>query len=165
MAASSTQFLWIGWLAPELASAGDDAIGDDVCNFLHGMSVAEVIPERNGARVGAYVRLVKPLLRENFGEVAARRYHGRFRISVDDAQPNNPRCAGKTCPRLVGPSGYCRGWNIIGHRAWQWGCPFQHPLEARPTHGSAYSLEDVLPKTAKYDEIEPAHSVRPSGGE
>jgi len=53
----------------------------------------------------------------------------------------------------MGPSHYCRGWNLRGHRAWQLGCPFEHPEEARPTHGAKYSLERV-PRGAKYDEIE-----------
>jgi len=168
MSAESTSQLWLGWLDPELARADDDAIADDVCAFLHGLGVAEVIPERNGARVGAYVLLKAPLSREHYAALAARRYRNRCRISVDDAQRENPRCCGKPCPRLTGPSGYCRGWNIFGHRAWQWGCPFEHPLELRPTHGTMYNLEDVLPRSAKYDEIEtafqqsaPFHDGRP----
>jgi len=168
MAAETTRHLWLGWLAPELASASDDIISDDVCAFLEDLAVVDVVPERNGARVGAYVKLATPLSRDHFSDVAQRRYRGRFRISVDDAQPANPRCTGKTCPRLTGPSGYCRGWNIMGHQAWQWGCPFDHPLDLRPTHNTKYCLEPVLPKTAKFDEIQtafqgsgPFHNGRP----
>lgn len=156
MTASSTRHLWLGWLAPELAHRSDDDISDDVCSFLHDLAVEEVIPERNGARIGAYVLLSSPLHREWYSSLASRLYHGRYRISVDDAQPTNPLCTGRVCPRLSGPSAYCRGWNIIGHNAWQWGCPFQHPLHLRPTHNAVYSLEVVPPKTAKYDEIETA---------
>jgi hypothetical protein len=156
MTADSTSFLWLGWLAPELARQSDDAIEDDVADFLEGLQVQEVVPERNGARVGAFVRLAKGISKTKFSEVADRRYHGKFRISVDDAQPQNPRCAGKVCPRLSGPSKYCRGWNIAGHHAWNWGCPFDHPLELRPTHNASYYLESVSQNSAKYDEIETA---------
>jgi len=154
--ADSTAFLWLGWLAPELARQNDDAIADDVGAFLDGFQVQEVVPERNGARIGAFVRLTKPISKDQFAQVADRRYHGKFRISVDDAQPQNPRCSGKVCPRLSGPSKYCRGWNIAGHHAWNWGCPFDHPLDMRPTHNAIYSLEALLPHSAKYDEIETA---------
>jgi len=156
MSAKATRHLWLGWLAPELARASDDVISDDVCAFLHGLRVEEVIPERNGARIGAYVLLAEPLLRAGFTEVVTRLYRGKWTISVDDAQPGNPRCAGKRCPRLAGPSGYCRGWNVAGHSSWQWGCPFDHPSELRPTHNASYSLETIARKTAKYDEIETA---------
>lgn len=156
MAASSTSFLWLGWLAPELARQSDDAITDDVTAFLKGLEVEMVLPERNGARVGAYAKLSTAISKAQYEEVARRLYHGKFRISVDDAQPKNPRCAGKACPRLTGPSKYCRGWNIGGHQAWNWGCPFDHPLHLRPTHGVSYSLEPVPPRSAKYDEIETA---------
>jgi len=82
-----------------------------------------------------------------------RLYRGQFTISIDDAQPQNPRCAGKPCPRLSGPSHYCRGWNIRGHHSWNWGCSFDHPAEMRPTHGAQYSLERVSKDSAKFDEI------------
>jgi len=154
MAAATTTQLWVGWLAPELGQASDDAIHDDVCRFLHGVQISEVIPERNGARVGAHVLLTEPLTKAAFDEVASRRYRGKFRISVDDGQPQNPRCAGKACPRLTGPSGYCRGWNLAGHRAWQWSCPFEHPLDCRPTHGVTFSVHEVAPKSAIYDQVE-----------
>lgn len=153
MAAASTRQIWVGWLAPELARASDDTISDDVCDFLHGVRVVEVAPERNGARVGAHVLLAEPLTKHEFVQVAARLYHGKFRISVDDGQRCNPRCMGKPCPRLTGPSGFCRGWNIAGHTAWQWGCPFSHPLELRTTHGAVFSLHEVQPRTAMYDTI------------
>lgn len=156
MIATSTEFLWVGWLAPELAQRNDDAIADDVCEFLKGIDVKEVRPERNGARIGAYARLAQPISKSVYGEIASRRYRGKFQISVDDAQPNNPRCVGRICPRWRGPSKYCRGWNIGGHNAWHWGCPFEHPMDCRPTSGTQYRLEPVLPRSAKFDEIETA---------
>jgi hypothetical protein len=156
MLADKTSFLWLGWLAPELARRNDDAIADDVSAFLDEVQVQEVLPERNGARIGAFVRLAKPISKRKFEQLADRLYHGKFRISVDDAQRQNPRCSGKICPRLSGPSKYCRGWNIAGHHAWNWGCPFDHPLELRPTHKASYTLELLHPHSAKYDEIETA---------
>jgi len=75
-------------------------------------------------------------------------------ISVDDAQPANPRCKGKVCPRWAGPSKYCRGWNIRGHAAWQWGCPFEHPEDHRPTFLVEPTCEQVPRGSAKFDEIE-----------
>merc|ERR1712039_683703 len=41
--ADSTAFLWLGWLAPELARQSDDAIADDVSAFLNGLTVQEVV--------------------------------------------------------------------------------------------------------------------------
>lgn len=156
MSAESTRFLWLGWLAPELTKQNDDAITDDVVDFLVGLEVESVVPERNGARIGAFAKLTKAISKAQYQEVVSRLYHGKFRISVDDAQPDNPRCSSKPCPRLTGPSKYCRGWNIRGHHAWHWGCPFDHSLDLRPTHRAWYTLEDVYPQTAKYDEIESA---------
>merc|ERR1712070_46222 len=89
-----------------------------------------------------------------FALLSRRQYRGEFRISVDDAQPGNPSCAGRTCPRLAGPSKYCRGWNIRGHAAWQWGCPFAHPEEMRPTFDAEASLQAIQPGSAKFDEIQ-----------
>jgi len=102
------------------------------------------------------VLLQEPISKTQFQELSRRTYHGQFTISVDDQQPCNPRCVGKNCPRLAGPSRYCRGWNIRGHNAWQWGCPFDHPLHLRPTHGASFALDDIQPRTAKYDEIQTA---------
>merc|ERR1712070_1368070 len=70
-------------------------------------------------RVGAFVLLEDAIGRDDFIKLSRRPYHGEHAISVDDAQPGNPRCAGKICPRLTGPSGYCRGWNIRGHASTQ----------------------------------------------
>jgi len=154
MTAESTQHLWLGWLDPTLRFHNDDAVAEDVCKFLEGHVVDQVVPERNGARIGAFVHLRDPLSRSSFAALASRRYRGEFRISVDDAQPANPRCRGKMCPRLAGPSRYCRGWNIRGHAAWQWGCPYDHPEDARPTHGVEYTLEQIPSTTAKFDEIQ-----------
>lgn len=156
MTADSTQYIWLGWLSPELSRSNDDDIADDVSEFLRDLTVAEVIPERNGARVGAFVRLQEPIGAEKFQELSQRKYHGQFTISVDDQQPGNPRCLGKPCPRLTGPSRYCRGWNIRGHHAWQWGCPFDHPLHLRPTDRASFTLEEVQINSAKYDEIKTA---------
>jgi len=100
------------------------------------------------------VLLAKAINRTEFELLSRRPYHGEFRISVDDQQPGNPKCKGQLCPRLTGPSHYCRGWNLKGHHAWQWGCPFDHPEDQRPTHGAKYTLERVSNSTAKYDEIE-----------
>jgi len=116
--------------------------------------VAQVVPERNGARIGAFVLLADPIGRVSFQSISRRKYHGSFRITVDDQQPGNPNCKGKQCPRLSGPSRYCRGWNLRGHCGWQWGCSFDHPEILRPTHTATYSLEDVRKGSAKYDEVE-----------
>lgn len=154
MDAERTRHIWVGWLAPELRGSNDDAVAEDVEAFLEGHSVAQVVPERNGARVGAFVLLVDPISRPAFQALQKRKYRGQFRISVDDQQQGNPRCSGKVCPRLSGPSHYCRGWNIRGHRAWQWGCPFDHPEDLRSTHSATFTLEDLARGCAKYDEIE-----------
>merc|ERR1712176_1565556 len=110
--------------------------------------------ERNGARIGAFVLLSRAITRTEFHAIRRRLYHGQYQISVDDQQPENPRTKGKICPRLTGPSHYCCGWNIKGHHAWQWGCPFDHPETCRPTHGASYTTERVRHSTAKYDELE-----------
>jgi len=154
MSADCTQHLWVGWLAPELCGSDDDEVADDVKAFLSGFVVSEVLPERNGARIGAFVLLKQAIDRVAFSLLQGRLYRGEFRISVDDQQPNNPRYRGKTCPRLLGPSHFCRGWNIRGHHSWQWGCPFDHPEKSRATFGATYSFLPVVGGTAKYDEIE-----------
>lgn len=114
----------------------------------------QVVPERNGARIGAFVLLQEPIDKARFQEVSKRSYHGEWTISVDDAQPNNPKCAGKPCPRLCGPSKYCRGWNIRGHAAWNWGCSYAHPDDLRPTFGAEVGLETITRGSAKFDEIQ-----------
>jgi len=154
MSAPSTRHIWVGWLAPELCRQNDDMVAQDVERFLEGYHVSQVVPERNGARIGAFVLLGKPIDRAGFDELRRCRYHGEFRISVDDQQPANPRCVGKACPRLTGPSHYCRGWNLRGHQAWQWGCPFDHSEGNRATSGASFDLVVVPEKSAKYDEIE-----------
>jgi len=153
MLAASTRHLWIGWLSPDLCHRDDDAVEEDAKEFLQGLAVAQVLPERNGARVGAFVLLQEPLSRSAYEVLRKRPYRGRFRISVDDQQPGNPRCKGKVCPRLTGPSHYCRGWNIRGHHAWHWGCPFEHPDDQRATSGASYSLENLPRESAKVDDI------------
>jgi hypothetical protein len=154
MVTESTRHLWLGWLAPGLRFKDDDGIVDDVSEFLEGFAVEQVVPERNGARIGAFVLLQEPIDRQAFWELSKRKYHGEWTISVDDAQPGNPKCSGKPCPRLCGPSKYCRGWNIRGHAAWNWGCPFAHPEELRPTFEADVGLEIVERGTAKFDEIQ-----------
>lgn len=154
MEAASTRHLWVGWLAPELCQRDDDAVEEDVRRFLGGHAVEQVVPERNGARVGAFVLLAVPVGRAEFAALGRRRYRGEHLITVDDQQPQNPHCAGKVCPRLLGPSRFCRGWNLRGHHAWQWGCPFEHPAEEWQTYGTSYNLEEVRRGTAKFDEIE-----------
>lgn len=114
----------------------------------------QVVPERNGARIGAFVLLEDVISKAQFEALGKRPYHGTFNISVDDAQPQNPRCAGRVCPRWAGPSHYCRGWNIRGHAAWNWGCAFSHPEELRPTFQAEVELETIKPGSAKFDEIQ-----------
>lgn len=154
MTATCTRHLWLGWLAPSLRFKNDDGIAEDVCEFLRGISVEQVVPERNGARIGAFVLLDHPIDQSTFLELGERKYHGEWTISVDDSQPGNPKCAGKPCPRLCGPSKYCRGWNIRGHTSWNWGCPFAHPEDLRPTFAVEVGLETVPPNSAKFDEIQ-----------
>jgi len=150
----TAEYLWLGWLDPELCHAPDGAVFDDVSDFLQGIRVAEVVPERNGARIGAFVRLGEAISRQQYAEASRRPYHGRWRITVDDQPPGY--VAPRVCPRLIGSNKYCRSWNIRGHHKWNWGCPFQHPPEVRPTHGAQFRLEDIDEDTAKYDEINTA---------
>jgi len=154
MVASSTRHLWVGWLAPNLRFKDNDGIAEDVFEFLEGLIVKQVVPERNGARIGAFVLLEEPIDQAIFQDLTRRLYHGESTISVDDAQPNNPKQAGEICPRLTGPSKFCRGWNIRGHAAWQWGCSFAHPDEYRPTHDAKFVLENIASGSAKFDEIQ-----------
>jgi len=154
MTVPCTRHLWVGWLMPELCFQNDDVVAEDVQEFLAGVSVAQVVPERNGARIGAFVLLEQPIDYTTFAALQKRLYHGSFHISVDDQQPGNPRCAKKPCPRLTGPSHYCRGWNLRGHHAWQWGCSFDHSSSLWATNGATHHLEIVRRHTAKYDEIE-----------
>lgn len=150
IAAPTTQFLWLGWLDPALANKDNDAVIADVAEFL-GLPILMARPERNGARIGAYAKLRDPINRSQFQKLAEKRYHGEHIISVDDAQPNNPMTQGKICPRLSGPSKFCRGWNIRGHKAWYWGCSFSHPDSVRPTARATYKLESVT--EAMHDQI------------
>jgi hypothetical protein len=143
IAAANTKHLWLGWLDPSLAAKDNDAVEEDVVNFLAPHVVVEVKPERNGARIGAYAKLREPISQAQFKQLAEKKYRGVHSISVDDAQPKNPMTAGRICPRLSGPSKYCRGWNIKGHKAWHWGCSFSHPDHLRPTARASYTLEAV----------------------
>jgi len=153
MVAETTQYLWLGWLDPSLAELNDDDVFDDVAAFLDEFEALEIIPERNGARVGANVKLSRPINQNEFTKLSKRRYRTHYTISVDDQQPNNAKCWGQVCPRWKGPSKYCRSWNIKGHHMWNWTCSFDHPLDERPTHGATYSLEELDWWGAKVDEL------------
>ena len=153
MTASVTRYLWLGWLDPDLVLKGDEVIKDDVESFLWELPVIQVIPERNGLRIGAFVQLGTPISQAKFREISKRLYRGRWEISVDDQQINNPRHAGRLCPHFLGPSRYCRGWNISGHKMWRWACPFSHPPELRPTYNVDFETMIIQKATAKYDEI------------
>jgi len=102
MEAEATRHLWLGWLAPELCQQDNDAIAYDVKAFLYDHVVADVIPERNGARIGAFVLLASAIGKADYNILRRRLYRGEYVISVDDQQPNNPRCKGKIYPRLTG---------------------------------------------------------------
>eukprot|EP00755_Sulcionema_specki_P020942 Sspe_Gene.12849::Locus_4401_Transcript_1_1_Confidence_1.000_Length_2103::g.12849::m.12849 len=173
MEARETKYLWVGWLDPTLTTKDDSVVEDDVRDFLQlGASVKCVIPERNGnRRVGAYVELHAAISRDQVAALAHRPYHGEYIISVDDAQPENPWCAKHVCPRLVGASGYCRGWNLRGHKMWWKACSFRHPTDRWPTAAARGSLQPLDRHSAKYDslrsEIEESafHNGRPRVGE
>eukprot|EP01062_Namystynia_karyoxenos_P031562 TRINITY_DN2340_c0_g3_i1.p1 TRINITY_DN2340_c0_g3~~TRINITY_DN2340_c0_g3_i1.p1 ORF type:complete len:511 (+),score=144.63 TRINITY_DN2340_c0_g3_i1:730-2262(+) len=148
-----TRHLWVGWLDPRLCTASDDEIREDVADYLHGYDISKVIPERNGARVGAYVLLAHSISSDQFSDVTRRKYQGQYWISVDDTQPDNPFKKDKPCPRLTGKSKYCRGWNIRGHRSWHEGCPYRHDAAIRPTAAAEYTLQDLPEGHAMYDKI------------
>mmetsp|Transcript_52652 Transcript_52652/g.170008 ORF Transcript_52652/g.170008 Transcript_52652/m.170008 type:complete len:426 (+) Transcript_52652:91-1368(+) len=154
MTAATTRHLWVGWLDPKLMRQCDDAIEADVRNFLSGLAVKEVIPERNGARVGAYVLLSSPIDQQTFKNLQQRLYRGSFKITVDDQQPEDQDKATKPCPRLTGPAKSCRGWNLSGHAKWHMACSFSHAEQYRPTFHAKFSYEDLQAGSAKYDEIE-----------
>ena len=87
MMAAHTRCLWMGWLDPELGR-DDAAVEASVRTFLAGHKVVMVKPERNGARVGAFVELASAVGQAQLAELNTRPYGARgLRISVDDAQP------------------------------------------------------------------------------
>lgn len=152
MLTESTQYLFLGWLAPDLVGKEDEVIAADVKAFLEGFPVEEVIPDRNGARMGAFVKLSRAIDKAEFATIQGRTYRESFKISVDDEQPMNPLKRDQLCPKLCGPSRFCRGWNLRGHCGWKWACSFSHPPEQWPSHGARFELE-TLEKGAKHDEI------------
>ncbi|KAJ9448230.1 hypothetical protein DIPPA_22992 [Diplonema papillatum] len=127
------------------------ALLKDMAEFLKPHAIARVKGERNGARLGAYVELRDPVSRFVFAELNTRLYRGKHRVSVDDAQPCNPRNANRSCPRLSGPGRFCRAWNLRGHRDWTEACSFKHSLESFPTYDAAVSYAEVT--GAKLHEI------------
>merc|ERR1712176_1327198 len=76
MEAEATRHLWLGWLSPELCQHDNDTIAEDVKRFLHGYEVTEVIPERNGARIGAFVLLASLIGKADYNSLRKRRYRG-----------------------------------------------------------------------------------------
>lgn len=112
----------------------------------------QVVPDRQGARIGAFVSLATPIDHASFQQVSARCYHGEYTISVDDAQFPNPRYEAEVCPEWKGYSRYCRGWNIRGHHDLHLRCPYLHPEEERATYMAEYSLQPL--PDAKLEELQ-----------
>ena len=153
MMAEHTRCLWMGWLDPELGR-DDAAVEASVRTFLAGHKVVMVKPERNGARVGAFVELAAAVGQAQLAELNTRPYGARgLRISVDDAQPGNAFLAQRRCPKLCGPGKYCRGWNLKGHHDWTETCSFQHSPDMFVTYGAQLKYESLRRGTAKYDEL------------
>ena len=153
MMAAHTRCLWMGWLDPELGR-DDAAVEASVRTFLAGHKVVMVKPERNGARVGAFVELAAAVGQAQLAELNTRPYGARgLRISVDDAQPGNAFLAQRRCPKLCGPGKYCRGWNLNGHHDWTETCSFRHSPDMFVTHGAQLQYETLRRGTAKYDEL------------
>eukprot|EP01064_Diplonema_japonicum_P003982 TRINITY_DN1263_c1_g4_i2.p1 TRINITY_DN1263_c1_g4~~TRINITY_DN1263_c1_g4_i2.p1 ORF type:complete len:1212 (+),score=312.10 TRINITY_DN1263_c1_g4_i2:65-3637(+) len=152
MSAASTKHLWLGWLEPTLVK--DEAVlKKDVTDFLEGHEVAEVISDRNGARVGAYVLLVHKISQIQVASLNNKKYRDSLRISVDDAQPGNPWMASKPCPLLKGPGGYCRGSNLRGHTDWTKVCSFRHDARDSLTFDASLRYESIPDGSAKYNEL------------
>eukprot|EP01064_Diplonema_japonicum_P038065 TRINITY_DN910_c0_g1_i1.p1 TRINITY_DN910_c0_g1~~TRINITY_DN910_c0_g1_i1.p1 ORF type:complete len:1049 (+),score=377.26 TRINITY_DN910_c0_g1_i1:50-3196(+) len=152
MVARGTRHLWLGWLDPRVGR--DDAeLEKDVKEFLKGHQVKMVKPERNAARVGAFVELEEAVNKLQMAELNARLYRGEQTITVDNAQPDNPYMSGRPCPRLCGPSRYCRGWNLRGHCDWTEACSFKHDKASFVNFGESLRYERVPKGTAKYDEL------------
>ncbi|KAJ9469334.1 hypothetical protein DIPPA_01778 [Diplonema papillatum] len=151
MSASETRHLWVGWVDRELARVGEQALKDDMSEFLAPHTVLRVKADRNGARIGVFVELREPVSRFEFAELNTRLYRGKHRISVDDQQPGNPRTAAKKCPKLAGPERFCRGWNLRGHRDWTETCSFSHDVRDFATYGAGIAYEAV--GEAKLEEI------------
>ena len=153
MMAERTRHLWVGWLEPTLGR-DDELVREDVRAFLQGHEVAMVKPERNAARVGAFVELRSAVTQAQLAELNSRPYGtGRWRVSVDDAQPGNPAMRMRRCPKLTGPGRFCRGWNLRGHEDWTEVCSFRHAPEDFVTFGAEVSYVAVPVESAKYDEL------------
>ena len=153
--APATCFLWLGWLSPELAR-DEEALQADVVAFLKGHAVASVRADRNGARVGAWVELAGECTRLQVAELNARPYgKAGHRISVEDAQPGNPRMRLALCPKLSGPGRFCRGHNLCA-RGGRWfdACSFRHDPESFPGHGAEADLEAMAVQGAKRDALD-----------
>ena len=153
MMAERTQHLWVGWLEPTLGR-DDELVRADVRAFLRGHEVAMVKPERNAARVGAFVELRSAVTQAQVAELNTRAYGtGGWRVSVDDAQPGNPAMRMRRCPKLSGPGRFCRGWNLRGHEDWTEACSFRHAPEDFVTFGAEVSYVAVPAGSAKHDEL------------
>ena len=153
MMAERTRHLWVGWLEPTLGR-DDELVREDVQAFLRGHEVAMVKPERNAARVGAFVELRSAVTQAQVAELNTRAYGtGGWRVSVDDAQPGNPAMRMRRCPKLSGPGRFCRGWNLRGHEDWTEACSFRHAPEDFVTFGAEVSYVAVPAGSAKYDEL------------
>jgi len=70
MTADTTRHLWLGMLAPSLRFLDNDGVTKDVRKFLGRLSVQQVIPERNGTRIGTFVLLDEPINRAKFKNLA-----------------------------------------------------------------------------------------------
>eukprot|EP00756_Hemistasia_phaeocysticola_P028823 Hpha_TRINITY_DN16194_c7_g1::TRINITY_DN16194_c7_g1_i1::g.7150::m.7150 len=147
-----TKCLWLGWFMPTLS---EEELERDVREHLDGIPVLEIAAERNAMRLGASVLLERPIPRQVFERLQQKKYRGKT-ISVDDASPDCPVRGKQNCPRLCGPSKYCRFWNLHGTARWHHKCPYAHPKELFPTHGAEKDLrlEEIQPGSAEWDKIE-----------
>eukprot|EP01062_Namystynia_karyoxenos_P064283 TRINITY_DN571_c0_g1_i2.p1 TRINITY_DN571_c0_g1~~TRINITY_DN571_c0_g1_i2.p1 ORF type:complete len:1409 (+),score=427.07 TRINITY_DN571_c0_g1_i2:436-4227(+) len=152
MHVARTTRLWLGWLQPDMS---EEELLEDVRRHLAPVPIVDVVPERSAMRLGAYVTLGRALTRDEYGSLSRKLYRGRYEISVDDESPQCPVRSAQPCPRLTGPSQYCRGWNLRGTSHWHTRCRFSHAPELWPTHGAAGSVRRVAVRrgTAKYDEV------------
>eukprot|EP00756_Hemistasia_phaeocysticola_P036133 Hpha_TRINITY_DN16622_c4_g8::TRINITY_DN16622_c4_g8_i3::g.182013::m.182013 len=138
-----------------MPTLSEEELGKDVREFLRGIPVLEVAAERNAMRLGASVLLERPISRQCFQKLQQKLYRG-YTISVDDASPDCPVRGKRNCPRLCGPSKYCRGWNLHGTAQWHHKCPFAHPVDKIPTFGAEREvrMEEVRQGSAEWDKIE-----------
>ena len=159
MAATSSQ-LWVGWLDPSLGT--DAAVRADLCEFLKGCDVKQVIVERSSARVGAFVEFATSLTQAQVAELNTRPYGKEgHQISVDDTQPENPYTQHSKCPKLHGAAKFCRGWNLRGHDNWTEACSFKHEAASFPLASAELEYETLAEGSAKYVEL--ADEVKAAG--